>query len=101
MVKKKTPPTRVDGAFKGSSYAGNMRLTADRYTALPLTMGKASEDRFSEGEVRWRLGDAMKARKLIDGASFDSEVVKAMGQAFDQAWNDIAANFGTDPKRVE
>ena len=31
----------------------------------------------------------MKARKLIDGSSFGPETVKAMGQAFDQAWAEI------------
>jgi hypothetical protein len=35
----------------------------------------------------------MKARSLIDGASFGPETVKAMGEAFDQAWADIAAHF--------
>jgi hypothetical protein len=35
----------------------------------------------------------MRARKLIDAASFGPETVKAMGEAFDQAWADIAANF--------
>jgi hypothetical protein len=43
----------------------------------------------------------MKARQLIDEASFDPEVVKAMGRAFDEAWNQIAANFGREPKVIE
>jgi hypothetical protein len=43
----------------------------------------------------------MKARDLINGSSFGPEAVKAMGQAFDQAWNEIAGNFGNDPKAVE
>ena len=44
---------------------------------------------------------AMKARKLIDGASFGPEALKAVGQAFDEAWQDIAGNFGDDPQDVE
>jgi hypothetical protein len=28
----------------------------------------------------------MEARRLIDGAGFDSETAKACGEAFDQAW---------------
>ena len=43
----------------------------------------------------------MKARRLIDGAAFGPETVKAMGQAFDQAWVEIAGNFGTVPVEVE
>src|SRR5215467_1496139 len=43
----------------------------------------------------------MRARRLIDGASFGPETVKAMGQAFDQAWAEIAGNFGTFPVAVE
>jgi hypothetical protein len=43
----------------------------------------------------------MKARRLIDGAAFGPETVKAMGQAFDQAWAEIAGNFGTVPVEVE
>jgi len=38
----------------------------------------------------------MKARRLVDGASFGPATLKAMGEAFDQAWVEIAGNFG-DP----
>jgi hypothetical protein len=34
-------------------------------------------------------------------ASFGPETVKAMGQAFDQAWAEIAGNFGDTPTQVE
>jgi hypothetical protein len=43
----------------------------------------------------------MKARRLIHGASFDPEVVHAMGLAFDQAWMQIAGNFCSDASRIE
>jgi len=36
----------------------------------------------------------MRARQLIDTASYDPEALQVMGQAFDQAWRDIAGNFG-------
>ena len=36
----------------------------------------------------------MTARRLIDGASFGPDTLKAMGEAFDQAWAQIAGNFG-------
>jgi hypothetical protein len=43
----------------------------------------------------------MKARKLIDGAAFGPEAVKALGQALDEAWATIEGNFGDDPGDVE
>ena len=43
----------------------------------------------------------MKARRLIDGASFGPETIKAVGEAFDQAWAQIAGNFGDDPLEIE
>jgi hypothetical protein len=43
----------------------------------------------------------MKARRLIDGAAFGLETVKAMEEAFDQAWALIAGKFGVSPLEVE
>ena len=39
----------------------------------------------------------MKARQLIDGASLGPKALKAIGQAFDKAWLEIAGNFGDEP----
>ena len=39
----------------------------------------------------------MKARPLIDDASFGPQSLKVIGQAFDDAWHDIAGNFGSEP----
>jgi hypothetical protein len=39
----------------------------------------------------------MRARQLIDGAAFGPEAMKAIGQAFDEAWVEIAGNFGNVP----
>jgi hypothetical protein len=44
---------------------------------------------------------ATNARQLIDGASFGPDALKAIGQAFDAAWAEIATNFGDDPMDVE
>jgi len=44
---------------------------------------------------------AMKARRLIDGTAFGPETLKALGEAFDQAWAQIAGNFGDSPTQVE
>ena len=41
------------------------------------------------------------ARQLIDGASFGPEALKAIGEAFDAAWAQIARNFGDEPEDVE
>jgi hypothetical protein len=43
----------------------------------------------------------VKARHLIDRASYGPETLKAMGQAFDEAWREIAGNFGSDPTEIE
>jgi hypothetical protein len=43
----------------------------------------------------------MKARGLIQGASFGPETVKAMGEAFDQAWARIERIFGDRPHEAE
>jgi hypothetical protein len=43
----------------------------------------------------------MKALRLISSASFGPEVLKVMGQAFDQAWSAIELSIGTDPSAIE
>jgi hypothetical protein len=44
---------------------------------------------------------AVKAQQMIDGAAYGPEALKAIGQAFDEAWLQIADNFGDDPIDVE
>jgi hypothetical protein len=36
----------------------------------------------------------MKARHLIDGTSYGPDTLKALTQAYDEAWAVIAGNFG-------
>jgi hypothetical protein len=43
----------------------------------------------------------MKARQLIDGASFSPETMEAMRHAFNEAWARMAATFGNIPQEVE
>ena len=43
----------------------------------------------------------MKARRLIDGASFGPATLKVIGQAFDEAWAEIAGNLGDNPAQIE
>jgi len=43
----------------------------------------------------------MKARLLMDGASFGPATLKAMGDAFDQAWTEIRGNSSTLPSEIE
>jgi len=54
---------------------------------------------FARGVEGRELG--MKARRLIDGAALGPATVKAMGQAFDEAWAQIAGNFGDSPLEIE
>jgi hypothetical protein len=39
----------------------------------------------------------MKARQLVNGASFGPAAIKAMGEAFELAWEQIASHFDGDP----
>src|SRR5262245_5625859 len=41
------------------------------------------------------------ARQLIDDAAYGPDALKAIGQAFDEAWNEIAWRFGTQPVKIE
>ncbi len=43
----------------------------------------------------------IKPRPLIDGASYGPAALKAIGQAFDEAWDCIADNFGGELKSTE
>ena len=45
--------------------------------------------------------EIQKANQFIDGAAFGPEALKAMGEAFDKAWREIAGNFGYDRVEVE
>jgi hypothetical protein len=47
----------------------------------------------------WEI--SVKALRLIDGSSYGPEALKAIGQAFDEAWRSIATNFGDDPRDVQ
>ena len=39
----------------------------------------------------------MEARQVIEGASLGPEALKAIGQAFDDAWASMAPNIGSNP----
>jgi hypothetical protein len=43
----------------------------------------------------------MKARALIANASYSPDHLKVLFTAFDQAWESMAADVGTDPATVE
>ena len=43
----------------------------------------------------------MKARELIRNASYGPEHLKALFTAFDQAWESMAGDVGTNPLAVE
>ena len=43
----------------------------------------------------------MKARRMIDAASFGPATVQAMGLAFEEAWGEIAGKFGDTPAQIE
>jgi hypothetical protein len=44
----------------------------------------------------------MKARKLIGDMALGPEALKVIGHAFDEAWQEVAGNFGiSDPQEIE
>jgi hypothetical protein len=45
----------------------------------------------------------MKTRQLLSGAgkSFGPDALNVIGQAFDEAWAQIASHFGSDPTVIE
>jgi hypothetical protein len=44
----------------------------------------------------------MRARQLIDGASFGPDALKVMGEAFDAAWAEMYVRVvGTNPVAIE
>jgi hypothetical protein len=43
----------------------------------------------------------MRGRQLIDGAAFGPDALKAIGEAFDAAWVEIAGNFGNVPVDID
>jgi len=43
----------------------------------------------------------MKARHAINCAPFGPDALKVIGQAFDEAWAQIATFFGDDPLMIE
>jgi hypothetical protein len=47
------------------------------------------------------LGVEMKARQLMDGASYGPDALKVIGKAFDEAWQSVEGNFGNDPHDIE
>ena len=46
-------------------------------------------------------GEPMKARELIRNASYGPEHLKVLFTAFDQAWESMAGDVGTEPLAVE
>src|SRR5262245_29069038 len=49
----------------------------------------------------WQLGVPMKARQLIENSSFGPDQVKAMGQALDEAWVQLAPSVDARPESIE
>jgi hypothetical protein len=43
----------------------------------------------------------VKAKEMISGASYGPDALKAIGQAFDEAWLEIADNFGDDAVDIQ
>lgn len=42
----------------------------------------------------------MRARRIIDGASFGPEVLKVVRQTFDEAWVELSSSFSPDEQEA-
>src|SRR5262245_19167683 len=55
--------------------------------------------------ISWRCGfvrsGPMKARQILNGASFAPEQLRVLFEAFDRAWAAIAVKVGDDPQAIE
>jgi hypothetical protein len=79
------------------------RLEAEA-RVIALTMGDPESKRVlllvAAGYKRLaERAEIQKSNQFIDGASFGPEALKAMGEAFDMAWREIAGNFSDDRRR--
>jgi hypothetical protein len=43
----------------------------------------------------------MRANQSVEGGSYGPEALEIIYQAFDEAWNSVAGNFGNDPEAIE
>jgi hypothetical protein len=43
----------------------------------------------------------VRARQLIDGAAFPPDALKVLGEAFEDAWAELAADVSCDPTVVD
>ena len=43
----------------------------------------------------------MNAKQMITRASYGPDALKAIGRALDEAWLEVAGNFGDDPEDIE
>jgi hypothetical protein len=43
----------------------------------------------------------VKAREIIQGASFDAEKLKILFAAFDSVWAEVAGGVGADPQAID
>jgi|SRR5688572_32710546 len=49
----------------------------------------------------WLLGLRMKARRLLENASYGPDELKAIGRAFDDGWARIAPRISRRPEAIE
>jgi hypothetical protein len=79
--------------------ANSVQYVAKISIARLLTSGMALLNFFAAIDQVGKEEPAMEARRLIDSASFGPDTLKAIGQAFDEAWADIEGNFACDQLR--
>jgi hypothetical protein len=81
-------------------YADGLLQTIVKYSRGPsfATFGQLRAQILG---ARFRLRGTMKARHLIESSSYGPAKLHVIFEAFDQAWAEIAGNFGEDARDVE
>jgi hypothetical protein len=77
-------------------------LATSAYEVIPyLELGYCRVAMTVKLHERVRAGDQPSGSpQAHDGAAFDPETLKVVLQAYDEAWQDIAGNFGKDRVRA-
>ena len=96
-------PTRA-AAFREiiATWAQGRRQESVAWGSVPRLRSPGATATTTEASQEHCAKEAtMTARQLIDGASFGPDTLKALGQAFDEAWQEIAPNFGDEQQEID
>jgi hypothetical protein len=91
--------------FSGTEHAKRWRHMEAEARLMALSMSDREAKRtmlfIADGYRRLaERAETLTAPGLLDGAAFGPHALKAIGEAFDAAWAEIASNFGDDAVEI-